>query len=206
MRTDLQNSRYITGIILAGGRATRMQGQDKGLIELQQQALIQHVIDRLQPQVDEIRINANRSFEHYRQFGFPVFNDANQDFQGPLSGMLQGLRQIGAEPEEHADWIVCVPCDAPKLPADLIVRFSQALGNRDFLAVADDGKWMQPTFCMLHRSLADSLENYIADGGRKTGDWLRQEKAIRVDFSDQPSAFVNLNSPEDLHHYLKKQA
>ncbi len=202
MRTDLQNSRFVTGIILAGGRATRMQGLDKGLIELQQHPLIQHVIDRLQPQVDEIRINANRSFDNYRQFGFPIFKDANQDFQGPLSGMLQGLRQL----PEHADWIVCVPCDAPQLPTDLVARFSQALGNRDFLAVADDGKWMQPTFCMLHRSLADSLENYIASGGRKTGDWLRRENAVRVDFSDQPSAFVNLNSQGDLHQYLKKQA
>lgn len=197
MSKNLQDIRNITGIILAGGRATRMQGQDKGLIELQGQMLIQHVIDRLQPQLGEIRINANRSFDAYSQFGFPIFSDANQDFQGPLSGMLQGLRQI------KQGWIVCVPCDAPLLPQDLVQRFCQSLGENDNLAVADDGKWMQPTFCMLHHSLVDSLENYILAGGRKTGDWLQQEKAVRVDFSEQKQAFVNINSAEDLQQYLK---
>lgn len=198
MRKDLHNSRDVTGVILAGGRATRMQGQDKGLIELQGQSLIQHVIDRLQPQLGEILINANRSFEDYRQFGFPLFSDANKDFQGPLSGMLQGLRQI------KQGWIVCVPCDAPLLPQDLVARFCQSLGEDDNLAVADDGKWMQPTFCMLHHSLAASLEKYIAVGGRKTGDWLQRERAVRVDFSEQKQAFVNINSTEDLQHYLEQ--
>ncbi len=203
MRTDLQNIRLITGVILAGGQATRMQGRDKGLIELYKQPLIQHVITRIQPQVGEIRINANRNLDEYRQFCFPVFSDANQDFQGPLSGMLQGLRQPKSQ---HSGWIVYVPCDAPLLPPDLVLRFCQSLGENDYLAVADDGKWMQPTFCMLHSSLADSLENYIAGGGRKTADWLRQENVVRVDFSDQRLAFANINSDEDLQRYLRKQA
>jgi len=202
MRTDLQDIRVISGVILAGGQATRMQGRDKGLIKLQHQPLIQHVINRLQPQVSKIRINANRNLDAYRQFGFPVFNDANQDFQGPLSGMLQGLRPSGTEP---SDWIVCVPCDAPLLAPDLVARFCQSLGENDYLAVADDGKWMQPTFCMLHCSLADSLEQYIANGGRKTADWLRQENAVRVDFSDQQTAFANINSNEDLRCYLERK-
>lgn len=202
MRADLQDIHVIRGVILAGGQATRMQGRDKGLIELQQQPLIQHVINRLQPQVSELRINANRNLSAYRQFGFPVFSDANQDFQGPLSGMLQGLRQSGTEP---SGWIVCVPCDAPLLPPDLVARFCQSLGENDYLAVADDGKWMQPTFCMLHCSLADSLEQYIASGGRKTADWLRQENAVRVDFSDQRLAFANINSNEDLQRYLERK-
>ncbi len=206
MRTDLQDIHLITGIILAGGQATRMQGRDKGLVELQGQPLIQHVIDRIQPQVAEIRINANRNLDDYRQFGFPVFSDANQDFQGPLSGMLQGLRQPKPQHSgsERSGWIVCVPCDAPLLPPDLVSRFCQSLGEKDYLAVADDGKWMQPTFCMLHRSLADSLEKYIAGGGRKTGDWLRQEDALRVDFSDQRPAFTNINSNQDLQQYPGK--
>lgn len=202
MRADLQDNHVVSGIILAGGQAIRMQGRDKGLIEVQQQPLIQHVINRLQPQVSEIRINANRNLDAYRQFGFPVFSDANQDFQGPLSGILQGLRQPGSE---RSGWIVCVPCDAPLLPPDLVLRFCQSLGENDYLAVADDGKWMQPTFCMLHCSLADSLENYIANGGRKTGGWLRQENAVRVDFSDQQTAFANINSNEDLQRYLERE-
>ncbi len=203
MRTDLQTPYFITGIILAGGRATRMQGQDKGLIELQQQPLIQHVINRLQLQVGSIHINANRNLDEYRQFGFPVFCDANQDFQGPLSGMLQGLHQLK---EEHSDWIVCVPCDAPLLPLNLVACFAQALGEGNHLAVARDGKWIQPTFCMIHRSMLDSLENYITSGGRKTGDWLQQEKAVQVDFSTQKHAFVNINSADDLQEYLENNA
>jgi len=207
MRTDLQDIHLITGIILAGGRATRMQGRDKGLIELYKQPLIQHVITRIQPQVGKIRINANRNLDDYRQFGFPVFSDANQDFQGPLSGMLQGLRQLKPQHSgsERSGWIVCVPCDAPLLPPDLVARFCQSLGENDYLAVADDGKWMQPTFCMLHCSLADSLEQYIADGGRKTADWLHQENAVRVDFSDQQAAFANINSDEDLQRYRERK-
>ncbi len=201
MQANSQNDPFIIGIILAGGRASRMQGQDKGLIELQQQPLIQHVIDRFQIQVAAIQINANRNLERYRRFGFPVFSDARQDFQGPLSGMLQGLHQLETE---AADWIVCVPCDAPQLPLDLVSRLSQALGEKDVVAVADDGKWMQPAFCMLHCSLSARLERYITRGGRKTGDWLRQEHAVRVDFSDQPAAFTNINSRDDLQRYLEK--
>ncbi len=203
MQANSQNHPFIIGIILAGGRANRMQGQDKGLVELQRQPLIQHVIDRFQPQVAAIQINANRNLEHYRHFGFPVFSDARQDFQGPLSGMLQGLRQLETEP---ANWIVCVPCDAPQLPLDLVSRLSQALAKKGFVAVADDGKWMQPTFCMIHRSLTASLESYIACGGRKTGDWLRQENAVRADFSDQPMAFANINSRDDLQDYIERNS
>ncbi len=203
MQANSQNDPFIIGIILAGGRASRMQGQDKGLIELQQQPLIQHVIDRFQLQVAAIQINANRNLERYRRFGFPVFSDARQDFQGPLSGMLQGLHQLETE---AADWIVCVPCDAPQLPLDLVSRLSQALGEKDVVAVGDDGKWIQPAFCMLHRSLTARLERYITRGGRKTGDWLRQERAVRVDFSDQPAAFTNINSRDDLQRYLEKNS
>lgn len=202
MQPNLQNSALITGIILAGGRASRMQGRDKGLIELQRQPLIRHVIDRFLPQVTAIQINANRNLEHYRRFGFPVFTDTNQDFQGPLSGMLQGLHQLETG---SADWIVCVPCDAPQLPLDLVTRLSQALAEKELAAVADDGKWMQPTFCMLHRSLTGKLARYVAHGGRKTGDWLRQENAVRVDFSDQPAAFANINSPDDLQRYRERK-
>lgn len=196
MSTDCTWPPFVTGMILAGGRATRMQGRDKGLIMVAGRPLIRHVIDRLQPQVDELLINANRSLDDYRRFGFPVFSDARPDFQGPLSGMLAGLRRIDAD-----GWLVCVPCDAPQLPRDLVARFCRALTPDDRLAVADDGHWLQPAFCMLHASLADSLDAWLAEGGRKTGEWLRRQQAVRVDFSDQADAFTNLNSPDDLQHY-----
>ncbi|MDH5570420.1 MAG: molybdenum cofactor guanylyltransferase MobA [Gammaproteobacteria bacterium] len=187
----------ITGIILSGGRATRMDGQDKGLIELKGQPFIAHVIHRLAPQVNHIRINANRNIEAYhklgQKFGYPVFTDTNQDFQGPLSGMLAAMKS-----ETQHDWLLCVPCDAPLFPADLAERFIRSVNENSRIAVAHDGKWMQPTFCLLHCSLADSLEQFLASGERKTGHWMRQQQAINVDFSDQKQAFANINTPEEL--------
>ena len=183
----------LTGIILSGGRSTRMNSQDKGLIKLKGQAFISHVIQRLKPQVGQIRVNANRSLAEYQRFGYPVFSDANQDFQGPLSGMLAAMKS-----ETQNDWLLCVPCDVPLFPTDLAARFIRSLNENSRIAVAHDGKWVQPTFCLLHCSLADNLEQYLASGERKTGNWIQQQQAINVDFSDQKQAFSNINTPEEL--------
>ena len=185
----------ITGIVLSGGRATRMNNQDKGLIDLKGQPFITHVIHRLIPQVGQIRINANRSLQEYQSFGYPVFTDTNQDFQGPLSGMLAAMKS-----ETTNDWLLCVPCDAPLFPLNLATRFIQSLKEDSQIAVAHDGKWMQPTFCLLHRNLADSIEQYLASGERKTGNWMHQQQAINVDFSDQKEAFANINTPDEQEH------
>src|SRR5690606_37051954 len=110
----------VSGVILAGGRATRMGGDDKGWVPLAGTPLIQHVLTRLRPQVDEVLINANRSQARYRQLA-PVIGDAQADFQGPLAGMLAGLTAA------RHDWVLFVPCDGPALPLDLMTRFRAAI-------------------------------------------------------------------------------
>lgn len=190
-------SANLTGIVLAGGRATRMQGDDKGLILLHEQPLIRYSIERLRPQVNNIRLSVNRNLRHYQALGYPVFTDADQDYHGPLSGMLGAMKS-----ELKNDWLLFVPCDAPLLPLDLAHRLWQAVDKNTHAnpnaVVAHDGEWIQPTFCLLHRSLSEALAQYIKEGGRKTGAWLRQQHAIEVDFSDQKQAFTNINTPEEL--------
>jgi molybdopterin-guanine dinucleotide biosynthesis protein A len=170
-----------------------MHGEDKGLIELHHQPLIRYIIERLHPQVGAIRLSVNRNISSYETLGYPTFTDADQDYHGPLSGMLGAMRS-----ESENDWLLCVPCDAPLLPLDLAKRLCHAVDQQTRVAVAHDGKWMQPTFCLIHRSLANDLEQYIENGGRKTGAWLRQNQAVEVDFSDQKQAFTNINTPEEL--------
>ncbi|WP_428608182.1 molybdenum cofactor guanylyltransferase MobA, partial [Sedimenticola sp.] len=106
----------ITAVILAGGMARRMGGQDKGLIDLDGRPLIAHVLERIQPQVAQVVINANRNLEQYAAFGHPVISDTLSDFQGPLAGFLAVMQQI------DSDFIVTLPCDGPCLPDNLVER------------------------------------------------------------------------------------
>ncbi len=110
----------ISAVILAGGKARRMNGADKGLQLLQNKPLISHVIERLQPQVIDISINANRHHEEYAQWVFPVFSDELPDFQGPLSGMLTALEQA------KTDFVLFVPCDSPYFPQNLLEKLKKS--------------------------------------------------------------------------------
>lgn len=183
----------ITGLVLAGGRATRMGGVDKGLVEFGGRTLVERVIDRLRPQVAGLMISANRNIERYRAFGRPVLLDADEGlepFPGPLAGMLAGLR---AAP---TPWVATVPCDAPFLPVDLVSRLAAALaGSR--AAVASVGDLMEPVFCLLHADLADDLAASLAHGERRTESWLRSVGAAPAVFL-LPESFANLNTLQEL--------
>ncbi|THK43249.1 molybdenum cofactor guanylyltransferase [Methylophaga sp. SB9B] len=183
----------VTGVILAGGEARRMGGQDKGLIAFANQPLVAHVINHIAPQVEQLLINANRNIERYQQFGYPVIRDSLSDFQGPLAGMLAGM--LAAK----TDYILTVPCDSPAPSKKLRQRMLECLllsGKK--IAVATDGKRIQPVFALIHCELADDLHKYLAAGERKIDRWFAQHPMIEVDFSDQPESFKNLNHPEDL--------
>lgn len=183
----------ISSIILSGGRATRMCGVDKGLVQLQQKPLIQHVIDRLRPQVDEIIINANRKIEQYLALGYPVLQDGTPDFIGPLAGVYLGLKY-----GQH-DYLLTAPCDSPLLPLDLASRLlASSLKNNADIAVATSDGNTHPVFCLCKKSMLKSLEDYLVNGGRKVSTWQKSQKYIEVDFSDCNDAFVNLNTLEDL--------
>ncbi|MBP4043039.1 molybdenum cofactor guanylyltransferase [Aeromonas sp. SrichE-2G] len=184
----------VSAVILAGGRATRMGGDDKGWVPLAGKSLIEHVLDRLRPQVDEVLINANRSQARYQTLA-PVIGDGNDDFQGPLAGMQAGLAAA------RHDWVLFVPCDGPALPLDLMTRFRAAITPDTDLVVAHDGEHLQPVVALLRRPLLPSLRQALADGERKTGAWFARHRMAVVPFADLPDAFVNLNSPDELAAY-----
>ncbi|MEY3884662.1 MAG: hypothetical protein RIS87_437 [Pseudomonadota bacterium] len=188
----------ISSVILAGGRATRMGGADKGLVQLQNKPLIQHVIQRLTPQVDEIIINANRGIKQYQALGYPVIADEISGFSGPLAGFSLGLKHA-----KH-DFLLTAPCDSPLLPLDLATRLMAALiENNADIAVATSHGDTHPVFCLCKKNLLGSLEGYLNNGGRKVSAWQKEHKYIEVDFSDcidknGHDGFINLNTLKDI--------
>jgi len=187
----------LTGLVLAGGRGSRMGGIDKGLQPYRGTPLALHALRRLQPQVAQAAISANRHLEVYRGWGVPVWPDTLPDHPGPLAGFLAGLAHC------KTPWLVCVPCDTPDWPADLVERLAAAAARAD-LEVAlpavreADGRWRpQPAFCLLGRALHDDLAAYLQAGGRRIGEWARRRRCAEVPFPDA-RAFDNLNTLADL--------
>jgi molybdenum cofactor guanylyltransferase len=180
---------HITAVILAGGRGTRMGGADKGLVPYQNARMIDHILQRLLPQVDAVLINANRNLEIYQQLEFPVVTDFNQEFDGPLAGMQAGLHHM-----QNSEWLVSVPCDSPLFPLDLVQRLFNAIKTTNSaIAIARSTSGKHPVFSMLHRDLMHSLDDYLASGERKVSAWQAQHPHVFVDFEDD-TAFTNINT------------
>jgi molybdenum cofactor guanylyltransferase len=183
----------ISSIILAGGRATRMNNVDKGLVNLQNKPLVSHVIARLKPQADEIFINANREIAAYEAFGYPVLQDENADFIGPLAGFSLGLQHAKYE------YVLTVPCDSPLLPLDLASRLLNGMTETHAdIAVASSDENAHPVFCLMKKSVLPSLIEFLETGERKVSAWQKSLHYIEVDFSDNSDGFTNLNTFEDL--------
>ena len=187
----------ITGLVLAGGRGQRLGGVDKGLQPWHGRALVDHAIERLAPQVGGMMISANRNAADYASRGARVLADARDDFPGPLAGILAGLC-AAATP-----WLAVVPCDSPRLPADLVERLARGLDGRDGAVVKRDlgaaGVRLEPVCCLLSTSLAGDLARYLEDGGRKVEAWLsRHATPVRFDRPEDGAAFANINTPDDL--------
>ncbi|MEJ7931726.1 molybdenum cofactor guanylyltransferase MobA [Ramlibacter sp. AN1015] len=195
------NPQDVTGLILAGGRGSRMGGVDKGLQNFNGLPLAVHTLMRLAPQVGEVMVNANRNLGAYEAFGVPVWPDALPDFAGPLAGFLTGL--------EHCEtpYLVTVPCDTPLFPLDLVQRLGEALETADAdIAMASapeqDGQLRtQPVFCLLRRELLESLVRFTHEGGRKIDAWTGSHRTCIVPFDrpeDMPRAFFNANTLDEL--------
>lgn len=183
----------VTGIVLAGGQGRRMGGVDKGLQPLEGRPMAQWAIERLAPQVETIVVNANQNLEAYRAFGFPVVSDAVGGFAGPLAGLHAGLRA------SRTAFAVTVPCDSPFLPDDLVARLRAALDANDAdLAVAKTGDQPHPVFSLVHVRVLPHLEAFLQAGGRKIDAWYASLKVIEVSFDDQPDAFSNINTRDEL--------
>jgi molybdopterin-guanine dinucleotide biosynthesis protein A len=183
----------ISGVILAGGMGRRMGGADKGLIEFLGRPMIEHVAERLRPQVGEILINANRELAHYASLGYPVIEDEIGGFAGPLAGLHKAML-VAAHP-----YVLTVPCDSPLLPHNLAERLMNGLMERDAdLAVAKTGVQSHPVFCLCRTALLPNLEAFLKDGGRKIDAWYSTLEVAEVQFSDNAKAFANVNTPEEL--------
>lgn len=183
----------ISAVILAGGKARRMGGQDKGLQILGKQSLIQHVINRLQPQIHDILINANRSQTEYAKFGFPVFSDELPDFQGPLSGILTALEKT------KSDFILFTPCDTPFFPTNLLDKLQSAVENhRALIAYACDEEREHPVFCLMSVQLKEKLRYYLASGERRLLQFMKENGGISVKFTKEEGNFENFNTLDDL--------
>jgi molybdenum cofactor guanylyltransferase len=182
----------LTGLVLAGGRAQRMGGQDKGLCQVAGRPMIEHVLEILRPQVSEVIINANRNLETYAAYGCRVVSDHLEGYLGPLAGFASAMR-IARTP-----FILTAPCDSPFLPPDLGPRLYRAMQAEDAEgAVAHDGERMQPVFALLSCSLGPSLRVYLEAGERKIDRWYAEHRLALADFSDAKEAFVNINTPEE---------
>lgn len=188
----------ITGLILAGGRGTRMGSVDKGLQLLRDKPLVAHVIDGLRPQADALLLNANRNLAQYQAFGVPLCTDENEDFNGPLAGMQAGLRRC------ETPLLASVPCDSPFLPADLLAGLHEALVREDAdiaVAASQPSGILQPhpVFCLLKTHLLGDLDHYLQNGGRRMMEWQERQKMTRVLFPDD-AAFRNINTLQDLQN------
>jgi molybdenum cofactor guanylyltransferase len=195
----------ITGIVLAGGRGSRMGGVDKGLQLYNGTALAKHAMEHLQSQVGHLLINANRNLDIYQAWGSQVSADVLideiTDFAGPLAGFLVGLQHC------TTPYLITVPCDTPRFPSDLVNRLADALYQQDadiaMVSSPDEEGVLrhQPVFCLMKRELVESLKMFTDAGGRKIGAWAVQHKLARVSFNevdDDPKAFYNANTLEDL--------
>jgi molybdopterin-guanine dinucleotide biosynthesis protein A len=187
---------HITAVILAGGLGRRMGGVDKGLQQIHGQPMVQQVLNRLQPQVGQVLINANRHLDEYKGFGVPICSDSISGYAGPLAGIQAALLHT------TTPYLVSVPCDSPLLPKDLVTRLASAMHQHTAdaaVAVTGDPDQVQrhPVFLLLKSELRNSLERYLGSGGRKVDDWLASLKCIDVQFDDE-MAFTNVNTPEDI--------
>lgn len=189
----------ITGLILAGGRGSRMGGVDKGLQNFQGIPMALHALMRLGPQVGPLMINANRNLSAYEALEVPVWPDSTPDFAGPLAGVLTGL--------EHCEtpWIATVPCDAPLFPLDLVERLAAAATAQQAeiaMACAPEALGAvpraQPVFCLMRMELAEPLAAFMQAGGRKIDEWTATRVTVLVEFEDT-KAFRNVNTLADLY-------
>lgn len=182
------NAFPVTGIILAGGEGRRMDGQDKGWIPFRGKPLVEHVLARLQPQVTNCIISANRNLERYQTLGASVVRDA-EVYLGPLAGIAHALASI------ETDYGLVIPTDAPLLPMDLAERLWQRLPAK--LVICHDGERLQPLFGLYHRSLVPSITAYLESGQRQLTRWCMAQDPEIVTIGDTFS-FTNLNTPEEL--------
>ena len=183
----------ITGCILAGGQGSRLDGADKGFVELAGRPLFVHVLERFRPQVDDVVVSANRNQERYQHYCPRVIADDLDGYAGPLAGFAATMA-ITTTP-----LIATTPCDSPFIPEDLVDKLWQSLVEEAAdISVVSTGQRLQPVFALIRTELRDSLLAYLAMGQRKINTWYAMHRVAEVEFGAESDAFSNVNTPEDL--------
>ena len=189
----MNNQKTVTGVILSGGLARRMNNQDKGLINYKGRPMVSYAIAALTAIADQSLINANRNKEQYEAFGLPVIADQTDSFDGPLAGILTAMIHA------NTDVLLVMPCDSPLIKAEHLQKLLATRAENDAdVAVAFDGERLHPVFLAIKTSLKNSLQNYLASGQRKLDRWLEQQKMVKADFSNEPEIFININTLTEL--------
>jgi len=190
----MNDQNKVTGVVLAGGLARRMNNQDKGLVDYNNRPMASYAVDAIAQVASTVFINANRNIAEYKKLGYPVISDQTDSFDGPLAGILSAM--------SHAETgILCVmPCDSPLIRAEHLTQLIDALTENNVdIAVAFDGERIHPVFLALKTSLQASLTQYLEQGDRKIDLWLFQHNVIKVDFSDDADVFLNINTLSELN-------
>jgi len=188
----MQNDKNIHCLILAGGKARRFNGLDKGLIKVNEMRLIDHAINNIQSQVSDIIISANRNLQEYEKLGFPVLTDNTDNYDGPLAGILQALEYI------NDGLLAVIPCDMPVIDNDLISRLSQQLSNTQAdICCVNDQTGLQPLLAIMQKRVLHSLQQYLQAGHHKVQGWVAQQNLATLD-THKTSSLLNINDMNDL--------
>ncbi len=183
----------VTGLVMAGGRATRMGGRDKGLVLFEGAPLAAHVARRLTPQCRTLLVSANRNLSAYRALGLTPVTDRIPGFEGPLAGWEAACAAVKTK------YVVSVPCDSPRVPEDLVVKLRRALALHPQARAAAPtvaGK-KEPVFALFESGLGEELAKALASGEHRVGMWLTGVGCVWVPFED-PAPFANFNTLEEL--------
>jgi molybdopterin-guanine dinucleotide biosynthesis protein A len=186
--TDCFDKNQCTGLILAGGAGRRVGGQDKGLLNWRGRSLVEHVAERLRPQVGQLILSCNRNHARYRDITPHLISDARADYQGPLAGLEAAAECI------NTPVLIVVACDTPLLPDDLVVRLCRALTPEINVSYANDGERDQYLFAAINSHCLTSLPAYLDSGQRRVFHWYREQGCTAVDFSDRAACFDNMNA------------
>jgi len=188
------NKENITTVILAGGKAERMNGKDKGLLKINDTLIIEQLYKISAKFTSKVYINANRNIQKYQDMGYTILEDTFDGFQGPLAGIYTALLNT------KTDYLLILPCDSPLINDDYFKRMISGDDNFE-IKCAHDGKRIQPVHALIKNNITKSLEKFLSTGQRKIDKWYDDRNLRLVDFSDNKNLFININSPKDLIEY-----
>ena len=185
----------VTAIILAGGKSERMNGEDKGLLMINNDLIIKKLYALSKNYSTEVYVNANRNIDQYRDMGFKVWEDIIPGYQGPLAGMYTSLEN------SNTKYILTLPCDGPLVNDEYFNRMLNNTNNQTKLRSAHDGVRIQPVYSLISKDLLVSLKSFMDTGQRKIDKWFESCELELIDFSDNKNIFININREADLIEY-----